>query len=466
MYSCLLKIINSPYYSQDEGAGLGAEHFIGKGTASHTEGSNTRAKGTASHAEGSNTRAEGTASHAEGGHTVAQADYSHVEGANTLANGVSSHAEGNSSVACGNNSHAEGTHTITGTNDNPSQGDSAHAEGYFTIAFGNNSHVEGNCSVAYGNNSHAEGTRTTTGDSKDALQGDSAHAEGYSTTAYGEYAHAEGFYTFAQGESAHAEGFYTFAQGKASHAEGVHTVAEGDFSHAEGVNTQAMGEFSHTEGIGNFSKYKGAHIMGKYGDAQEPYSWFIGNGLEDNNRELGAKWLSSTRNMYIDGTTYVASGTNYAEMFEVRNGTINVGFFVTFEEDFVRKATNQDDYILGITTDIPSILGNSAEMRWKDKYLVDEWGRIQYKNTIGTDIIEKKAILNPKWDSEKKYKSRIERADWVSVGLIGQIRVRDDGTCKVGEYCFPNMDGIATKSKNGYRVIRRISSNQIIIILK
>ncbi|PER92541.1 exosporium leader peptide, partial [Bacillus anthracis] len=93
--------------------------------------------------------------------------------------------------------------------------------------------------------------------------------------------------------------------------------AKGDFSHVEGVETQAIGNISHVEGKGNCSKFEGAHIMGKYGDAQEPFSWFIGNGLASDNREIGAKWLASTRNMYIDGTTYISGGTNYAEMFEV-----------------------------------------------------------------------------------------------------------------------------------------------------
>ncbi|MGG0044190.1 peptidase G2 autoproteolytic cleavage domain-containing protein [Bacillus tropicus] len=214
--------------------------------------------------------------------------------------------------------------------------------------------------------SNAEESQTTTGTPDDALQGDSVHAEG-------------------------------------------------DFSHAEGIDTQAIGVCSHTEGIGTCSKFKGAHIMGKYGDAQEPYSWFIGNVVATSNRELGAKWLASTRNMYIDGNTYVSGGTNYAEMFEIGNGTIDVGFFVTLDGEYLRKATNQDNYILGITSATPSILGNSAEMRWKDKYLVDEWGRIKNEECVYSGIIEKRAVLNPKWDHNKKYESRIERAEWIAV---------------------------------------------------
>ncbi|WP_084822246.1 hypothetical protein [Bacillus sp. SA1-12] len=37
----------------------------------------------------------------------------------------------------------------------------------------------------------------------------------------------------------------------------------------------------------------------------------------------------------------------------------------------------QDSYILGISSATPSVHGNSGEMRWKDKFVTDEWGRIQ-----------------------------------------------------------------------------------------
>ncbi|PER95648.1 exosporium leader peptide, partial [Bacillus anthracis] len=103
------------------------------------------------------------------------------------------------------------------------------------------------------------------------------------------------------------------------------------------------------------------------------------------------------------------------------NETIDIGFFVTFDKEYIRKANNQDDYILGITTATSSILGNTAEMRWKEKYLVDDWGRLQYAHQSFSEVIQKRTILNPKWDPEKKYISRIERSEWVAVGLLGQI---------------------------------------------
>ncbi|OBZ18252.1 hypothetical protein A8L34_01295 [Bacillus sp. FJAT-27264] len=83
--------------------------------------------------------------------------------------------------------------------------------------------------------------------------------------------------------------------------------------------------------------------------------------------------------MFIDGM-YLSPATDYAEMFEMADGLpIDVGYFVTVaQEDRIRKATSADDFIIGITSATPSFVGNSAGLRWQDKYVTDEWGRKQY----------------------------------------------------------------------------------------
>ena len=43
--------------------------------------------------------------------------------------------------------------------------------------------------------------------------------------------------------------------------------------------------------------------------------------------------------------------------------------------------------------------------------------------------------------------SKKDRAEWLPVGLIGQMLVRDDDTCEAHGYCRPNDNGIATKPK-------------------
>ncbi|MGE7633414.1 hypothetical protein ACQKMZ_14110 [Bacillus paramycoides] len=49
---------------------------------------------------------------------------------------------------------------------------------------------------------------------------------------------------------------------------------------------------------------------------------------------------------------------------------------------------------------------------------------------------------------------------------MGQMLVRDDGTCETHGYCRPNDDGIATKAESGFFVIKRTSENQILILFR
>jgi hypothetical protein len=54
----------------------------------------------------------------------------------------------------------------------------------------------------------------------------------------------------------------------------------------------------------------------------------------------------------------------------------------------------------------------------------------------------------------------------VAVGLIGQVLVRDDGTCEEEGYCWSNDDGIATAADNGYKVMKRTGPNQVLLLVK
>ncbi|MGM0879377.1 MAG: peptidase G2 autoproteolytic cleavage domain-containing protein, partial [Bacillota bacterium] len=89
---------------------------------------------------------------------------------------------------------------------------------------------------------------------------------------------------------------------------------------------------------------------------------------------------------------FVPGGADYAEMFETTDGNpIDVGYFVTFNGDSsrIRKATSQDTYIVGVTSATPGVIGNSGEMRWKDKFVTDEWGRIQSHEVIVPAVTDK-----------------------------------------------------------------------------
>lgn len=416
------------------------------------EGINTKASGYVSHAEGLNAMAGGVAAHSEGSSAVAMGDASHAEGFMTMASGGAAHAEGGSTNASGEAAHAEGHNTVA-------SGSAAHAEGGSALAAGDASHAEGFGTSANGAASHAEGKFTT-------ASANFSHAEGSHTIASGTSAHAEGNDAVASGDSSHAEGSDTLASGVASHAEGNHTVASGDFSHAEGEETNTAG-------------FSNSHIMGRYGDAEEAHSWFIGNGTDNTARGLGAKWLASNGEMYIDGAAYNANGADYAEMFETADGNpIDVGYFLTIaDEDKIRVATAEDSTIIGISSATPSVVGNSAELGWQGRYVLDEWGRRTYREVLipekrGTDgsLItparkEVQPVINPDWNSEQLYVPRRLRQEWVAVGMLGKILARDDGSCVSGGFCRPNQDGIATKAESGYLVLKRTGGTQVLVLL-
>jgi trimeric autotransporter adhesin len=452
---------------------------LATGTCAHAEGEATLASGEAAHAEGSATEARGNFSHAEGGGTIADGSFSHAEGAlSTDAVGQASHAEGLNSRSEGDFSHAEGGATTA-------FGDSSHAEGANSRAVQGASHAEGSGSLAQGPASHAEGSKTTAAGSASHAEGDgaqtlgwAAHAEGARTRATANWAHAEGIATEVTGQAAHSEGFLALARGFASHAEGIQTDASGTGSHAEGTRTDSSGDFSHAEGDGTSTGgLPGAHIMGKSGTAHAPWSWFLANGLGGGFGIAAAIYSSGIG--VADRGWFTGIAGDYAELFETVDGdAIDCGYFVTLDGEKVRKAEAGDDFIVGVTSATPAFVGDSGHLRWKHKFVTDGWGRIQYqevaipaqKSEEGEVIVEERTdvepVLNPEFDAEREYLSRMDRPEWVPVALMGKVLVRDDGTCEVNSYCASNGEGIATSSTDGFRVMRRTGSNQILILMR
>lgn len=192
---------------------------------------------------------------------------------------------------------------------------------------------------------------------------------------------------------------------------------------------------------------------------------------------MAAVWGSES-NSAVDLNS-VRGLSGYAELFETMDGKeIDCGYFVTLEGNKIRKANSKDKYILGVTAVSPAVLGANSDVRWKGKYVTDEWGKIQYDDVDIPAILdesgdvmipehtERQPRINPLWDKNKEYIPRILRPEWVAVTLIGQAIVRDDGTCQVNANCITNDYGIATASARGYRVMARRNPNQILILIR
>ena len=451
-------------------------------------------------------------SHSEGIESVAFAAGSHAEGNQTIASGITSHSEGIQTITAGNYSHSEGTNTI-------SAGYGSHAEGYDTKSTGTYSHAEGSNTIAIGTSSHAEGGRTS-------AKGNYSHSEGgYSGTSWettdvtsssvtingpasdGAFSHAEGQQTYAQGSSSHAEGNHTKALNSGSHAEGIYTVASGLGSHAEGSYTTASGVYSHAAGnyttAANtastvFGKYNKALVTGGAVDNTTGDAFVIGKGTSSSNL-ANAFRVSFTGTAYGLGT-FNTSGADYAEfIYEWQDGNPSaedrVGHFVTIENKKLKYA-GESDYIAGVTSGFPSVVGSGDE-DWLGRWQRDIFNRIQYEEvetpvttekldadgypllddsgsiiteSTGAVIRGSRPIQVPDYDPAQTYIERKDRPEWDYVGMLGQLSVYDDGTCEQDGYCKCTVGGIAakalSKSPDTYRVLERLSDNIIKILFR
>ena len=335
----------------------------------------------------------------------------------------------------------------------------------------------------------------------DTTIGDYSFAEGSEATASGRFSHAEGSETTASGLFSHAEGEGTTASADDSHAEGLGTLARGNSSHAEGEGTIASGNSSHAEGQGTIASNYASHASGKYNAAMTTggsnsntagTAFVIGNGT-------GPNALSNAFSVQYSGivkakSTITASTTaDYAEFFEWLDGNPDdedrVGYFVTLDGDKIRIATAADDYILGVVSGEPFVLGNGDCDTWNGMYLHDEFRRTIYEpapkmveilDREGNPTGEYEEVegefegtrpkLNPEYDHTQPYISRLDRKEWAPVGMLGVLAVRHDGTAQVNGYVTVNANGIATacekNAENAYRVIKSNTDSVVEIIFR
>lgn len=351
----------------------------------------------------------------------------------------------------------------------------------------------GDRSVAYGYNVEASGNASFAVGEYVIAGGNYSHAEGYNTEASGECAHAEGTHIMADGNYSHAEGSFTRATGEASHAEGSGTEANGEDSHAEGCFTEANNFASHSSGKCSKAMITGATFSTQVGDV-----FVIGNGTSHNAKSNA---LRVTYKGDIYGTkAFQSSGADYAEYFQYKDGNPEnedrVGYFMTVENGLIKKA-DAGDYILGIVSGNPSIIGNADEdYYWR--YERDEFNRIVMEDVPET-IQKTDENGNQEFDEETHkpimvetgnmiknarmklaegydpalqdtYVERKDRKEWACVGMLGVLPVRDDGTCIPGQFCKCKDGGIATHATeqgfDTYMVSKRISENIVSIILK
>lgn len=372
-------------------------------------------------------------------------------------------------------------------------GAASHCEGGGNTASGHYSHAEGVCTTASGLRSHAQGCDTTASGITAFASGCSTVASGQSSFSGGDTSIASGPSSFAMGGTttaseycSFATGCYTTASGNYSFSEGYDTKAEHVCCHASGYSTKASNECSYAIGHFNAAMTTGGNSANKTGTALA-----IGNGSSNSARSnaFSVQFSGITK----AANTITASTTaDYAEFFEWLDENPNVedrvGYFVTLDGDKIKIAEADDDYILGVISGAPFVLGNGDCDVWNGMYLRDEFRRlkeepapkvIQVKNKetkkYESQIVEgeyegTRFVLNPNYDSSQEYKSRFDRPEWAAVGMLGVLPVRHDGTAKVNGYVTVGANGIATACErtaaNAYRVIKENSDSVVEIIFR
>ncbi|MEE1434844.1 MAG: peptidase G2 autoproteolytic cleavage domain-containing protein [Ruminococcus sp.] len=278
----------------------------------------------------------------------------------------------------------------------------------------------------------------------------------------------------------------TYVNGKYNMLDGVaYSIVVGTWNIVKGNKTKdQMAKYNAVFGDQNdVLNYDGCLVAGSWNNATADYQtvigfnakstykssenasilFNIGNGHEEDGTltQNSAMQVDFSGNVYAGGA-YKTNGADYAEYFEWLDGNTKnqdrVGLFVTLDGDKIKLA-NKGDYILGVISANPSIVGNSAELDWHDKYKTDVYGRLIYDESHNP-------IVSENYNDTLEYVPRGARKEYSKVGLLGQLVVQDDGTCKINGYCTASANGVATKSDSGYRVIKRIDKTHIKIILK
>jgi len=196
-----------------------------------------------------------------------------------------------------------------------------------------------------------------------------------------------------------------------------HNIASGNFSHASGQGTYA--DQDNMTVVGQFNKNTN----------NDNKLFVVGNGSDNDNRN-DAFIVYNTGKVYAN--VFSTLGSDYAELFEVYDESIPIKNyeykFITLKGDKA-KIANHDDYILGVYSCQPAILGNSPINNFKNKY--------------------------------------------IPVGLIGKLIVYDYGKCNVDDFCKVGFNGCAIpydkyidNDISHYRVIKRYDENKIVIIFK
>ncbi|WP_299965893.1 peptidase G2 autoproteolytic cleavage domain-containing protein [uncultured Oscillibacter sp.] len=229
-------------------------------------------------------------------------------------------------------------------------------------------------------------------------------------------------------------------------------------------------------------------LAGQYNNPAQVDGVFIVGAGDGSNRKNALR-VASTQ---VFGGTYKSTGADYAELFEWLDGNPEgedrAGRFVTLEGEKLRLAGPGDDFILGIVSGNPSIVGDVHDDQWHGMYRQDIFGRYIWEDVEVPDETEEKPdpsipgktvivvtrpahterrlAVNPDYDPGQRYTPRSQRPEWDAVGMMGKLTAVDDGTCRINGWCAAGEGGAATHSETptGWRVMKRLDDSHVLVL--
>lgn len=371
------------------------------------------------------------------------------------------------------------------------------------VSFGRKSGTSiGNNSVVLGYNSEASST--------------SSVAIGYQCKVTGAYAVSIG-YGATSGNS--VNGMYGVAIGTDNSAE-RDAIAIGQYNHVD-TSSYAIGRGNYTDSngtaMGSYNECGKASVtigyelkvtapyataIGKYNADRNSYGtttpeglFEIGFGYYDSETEddigVNVFRVSAEGKVYAREAT-INTGADYAEYIKpwFDNNEDNEdrrGYFVTIRNGLLYKA-EPDDYIVGITSGNPSVIGNGDE-DWLGRWKRDEFNQLIYEDIEVADFdyefdedgnrkrvkigshTERHPVQVENYDPTQEYVERKDRPEWSCVGMIGVIPLRDDGTCEAGGFAKCGKGGIATRADEWechktFFVIERINDHIVSVEMR
>lgn len=320
-----------------------------------------------------------------------------------------------------------------------------------------------NCGV-FGYKNNVNSTKSIIGGEENTLNSgtDDDIVCGSHNTVSGDYHIVAGYgntvsanYNIVGGQGNTVSGIWDIVTGMSNVVIGVRSLVVGEYN-----ELQSGGQDSIVCGVYNIGEPFHALVCGEGANISTSDRIIVGNGTSGS----PANCFRVNNEGEVYAAEYNTSGADYAEYFEWSDGNSGNenrrGLLVQLVGDKIAPANGDD--ILGAVSTRPSVCGNTYEEYWQGKYQC---------NSDGEYIFDEngKPKLSLDFDPKVKYIPRSQRSEWATVGLVGRLTIRDDGTCKPGDWVMAdNGYGIPVNSskKTNVRCLKRIDKKHIEVLIK